>query len=176
MDTLYNVEKPNLYNDMKQSIPLSNALDYEIGNIYDIPLVKKNLCWFEGKVEVRSLARYLMELSLLSEIFLKVRPSVLAQASLLLSHQIVTGNHGWNVDREVEIARRKLMESVNNPPKALYQKYADVDFCFASITADNWDRKLRFTHSASNLFVSGQLTPPKDSPSTFDYVTSGHQF
>ena len=113
--------------------------------------------------ETRSVARFLCELTLADAKFISFKASVIAQASLLLAHQI-THSTGWKVEAEIEHCKLMLVNLIASSPAPIYNKYSNDGFCKASQIAHNWYRVQTSRYmTPSTLFGNLQLTPPKDS-------------
>ncbi|KAJ3019789.1 G2/mitotic-specific cyclin [Thoreauomyces humboldtii] len=98
----------------------------------------------------RTLAKYLMEISLIDHNFLDIRPSRVAAAGLYLARRIA-GKEGWNVnfvfysgysESEVkEVAHMMvdyLRSKINEEPDSLHKKYTHRKFLKASLVIKQW--------------------------------------
>jgi hypothetical protein len=149
-------------------IKILSAIRFEFGFITPESFAKifilSNKQSFQND-EVRAMARFVMELSLFHSIFLNFKQSVIAESSLLLAHQIIVGSDPSGDSQCISLLIRSLMRA----PPAIFRKYMNSDFCHASQRAQAWYRTQIQGHYASQLFSSGQLTPPADSPATFEW-------
>lgn len=99
-------------------------------------------------VQTRTLAKYLMEISLVDHAFLSIVPSKVAAAGLYLARKMLNrGEWDRNLthyssysEEEIEECVRLMMEYLEKPCKheALYKKYASKKFMKASIFVREW--------------------------------------
>ncbi|KAI8929256.1 cyclin-like protein [Entophlyctis helioformis] len=121
-------------------------------------------------IQTRTLAKYLMEVSLVDHRFLKMPPSLIAAAGLYLArHMLLRGEWNGNLthysgyaEEEIYECAELMLDYLAKPVKyeALYKKYSARKFMKAAIFVEDWiQRQDTLILRKPVLALTGGLTP-----------------